>query len=66
MFDQHLALQVNRYVYALKPVKLIPVMDAWLDKVLHEEVVFKKRLSIQYTCNVKIWFIYLLFSETIF
>ena len=43
----------------LKPLKLIPVIDAWLDKVL-------RRDSIQYTCNVKIWFIYLLFSETIF
>ena len=35
MFDQHLGLQVNHYVYALKPVKLIPIMDVWLDKVLH-------------------------------
>ena len=44
-------------------------MGAWLDKVVDQEIVFKKRLyldSIQHTCNVKIWFIYLLFSETIF
>ena len=27
---------------------------------------FSKRDSFQYTCNITIWFIYLLFSETIF
>ena len=30
------------------------------------KIFFSARDSIQYTCNVKIWFIYLLFSETIF
>ena len=28
----------------LKPLKLIPVDDAWLDKVVHQEIVFKLRL----------------------
>ena len=28
----------------LKPVRLIPVMEAWLDKVVHQEIFFKRRL----------------------
>ena len=56
---------MRRIHIQLKPLKLIPVMDAWLVRFSTKKL-FSRRDSIQYTCNVKIWFTYLLFSETLF
>ena len=51
----------------LKPLKLIPVIEARLGKVVKQEM-FSRGDSLQHTYNVYIviWFVYLLFSETVF
>ena len=48
----------------LKPLKLIPVMDAWLDKVVHQEIVFKGRLSsIHLQCKHMIYLLTLFWNN---
>ena len=43
----------------LKPLKLILVIDAWLDKVFHQEIVFKRRFySTHLQCKNMIYFFY--------
>ena len=37
----------------LKPLKRSPVMDAWLDKVRHQEIVFKKSLTLFITIHLQ-------------
>ena len=48
----------------LKPLKLIPVIDAWLDKVVHQEIVFKRRLcSTHLKCKNMIYLLTLFWNK---
>ena len=48
----------------LKPLKLIPVIEAWLDKVVHQEIVFKRRLySTHLQCKNMIYLLTLFWNN---